>query len=207
MSDDLLDLLGNVGLTEYESRAYAALLSKHVTTAAQLSMESRIPRTKVYEVLESLVRKGWAKVYSGYLLLFRPVDPSVVLEKKVGEFRSLVDVVRSFFDKEETRMKERFVITNFDIGMPALKRSIENARTIWISNATAKFMTEVEDSIDADAETKIVLFPGEKYDGRPGLEVKPAQMRIVSLVQSKETPSMSVTLDEERIFTVIEHPP
>ncbi|MBM3300113.1 MAG: TrmB family transcriptional regulator, partial [Deltaproteobacteria bacterium] len=56
MSDDLLGLLGKVGLTEYESRAYAALLSENITTAGRLSSQSRVPRTKIYEVLESLVR-------------------------------------------------------------------------------------------------------------------------------------------------------
>ncbi len=52
--------LERVGLTSYETRAYAALLrSGGGLGAAALSKESGVPYSKVYEVLGTLAYKGW----------------------------------------------------------------------------------------------------------------------------------------------------
>jgi hypothetical protein len=61
-------------LTEYEAKAYVSLLNDHMNSAAKLSKKSGVPRTKIYETLESLQAKGWVQIYSGVPLLFRAAD-------------------------------------------------------------------------------------------------------------------------------------
>jgi sugar-specific transcriptional regulator TrmB len=57
----VLKKLRRVGLTEYEAKAYLALLNVHLSTAMQASEKSGVPRTRIYSVLESLKEKGWVR--------------------------------------------------------------------------------------------------------------------------------------------------
>jgi Mn-dependent DtxR family transcriptional regulator len=58
-------VLREMGLTDYETRAYLALLEKGVLTASQISEEANVPYSKVYETLTSLERKGWIEMERG----------------------------------------------------------------------------------------------------------------------------------------------
>jgi len=65
--------LQKIGLTEYEAKAYLSLLRDHLNSATKLSEKSGVPRTKIYQVLESLERKGWIRIYSGIPLVIDPL--------------------------------------------------------------------------------------------------------------------------------------
>ncbi|ABK77454.1 transcriptional regulator [Cenarchaeum symbiosum A] len=64
MSDDgaLSAGLGEFGLSQYEARAYVALLSMGTASAGELSYRSGLPRTKVYPVLARLQKRGLVSV-------------------------------------------------------------------------------------------------------------------------------------------------
>ncbi|MCI4328294.1 MAG: hypothetical protein L3J86_01805, partial [Thermoplasmata archaeon] len=55
-----VEVLGKVGLTTYEARAYIALVARGVGDATTIAQTARIPRTSAYKVLESLAEKGYA---------------------------------------------------------------------------------------------------------------------------------------------------
>ncbi|MCA1814767.1 MAG: hypothetical protein LC624_12620 [Halobacteriales archaeon] len=57
MNPERIKKLQNFGLTEYEARAYAALLELEVATAGKLAELARVPRTKIYGALEGLGEK------------------------------------------------------------------------------------------------------------------------------------------------------
>lgn len=50
--------LSGIGLAEYESRAYIALLKRNPSTPYEIAHASGIPSSKVYEALNRLVEKG-----------------------------------------------------------------------------------------------------------------------------------------------------
>jgi HTH-type transcriptional regulator, sugar sensing transcriptional regulator len=75
------DVLGKVGLTHYEARAYIALVARGVGDAATLATAAGIPRTSAYKVLESLAEKGYAQPTGGKPILFRPTAPLDVAEQ------------------------------------------------------------------------------------------------------------------------------
>lgn len=72
--------LQNLGLTEYEVKAYTALLEHEVRTASQISRHSGIPFSKIYEVLGSLERKGWVEAEHARPSKYFPKPPSIALE-------------------------------------------------------------------------------------------------------------------------------
>jgi hypothetical protein len=103
-------------------------------------------------------------------------------------------------------LKEKFVIKKFDIGLRNLKEEIGKAKTIWINNATTDFIKKLRDAFSEDAEVKVLLFPRERKTGDKNVQFREAEMKIVCMVRNKEVPSMSITLDEIRTFTVFEDP-
>jgi hypothetical protein len=56
IADDLVGL----GLTQYEAKAYVALVRRDSSTAAQVSRLAGVPRQRIYDVLSSLAEKGLA---------------------------------------------------------------------------------------------------------------------------------------------------
>ncbi len=53
--------LRQLGLTEYEARAYAGLLAYPGSTGYEAAKHSGVPRAKIYEVLDALVAKDFAR--------------------------------------------------------------------------------------------------------------------------------------------------
>jgi sugar-specific transcriptional regulator TrmB len=206
LMESVVEALQKVGLTEYEAKAYLCLLRDHLNTAAKLSEKSGVPRTKIYSVLESLGRKGWVRIYSGIPLLFKAVDPRDVFEKVKKNYDEFLGLIQTTLDKEVVEMKEKFVILKFDVGLRGLKDEMRKAKTIWINNATTDFIKKVNDTFSESAQVRILLFPGEMKTGDKNVQFREAEVKIVCMVRNKEVPSMSITLDESRTFTVFEDP-
>ncbi len=80
-TEDACRALRELGLSEYESRAYIVLLAMGELTPREVSDTARIPYTKVYEVLKRLEVKGWVKRVSVTPLVFAPRRPREVLSE------------------------------------------------------------------------------------------------------------------------------
>ena len=87
MSKDLPDLeyqrfwrrLQQIGLNAYEARSYLVLVGHPRFKALELAARAHVPRQKIYEVLDSLVEKGFAQVVQEKTKLFSAVEPSLAL--------------------------------------------------------------------------------------------------------------------------------
>ena len=80
VSEEAKKVLHEIGLTEYETRAYLTLLEHGVMTASGVSEFGGVPYSKVYETLNSLERKGWIEVEHGRPSRYFPKAPSEALE-------------------------------------------------------------------------------------------------------------------------------
>lgn len=68
-----------IGLTEWESKAYLALLVSAPATGYGVAKESGVARARIYEVLDSLVAKGAAQVSNGKPQTYSPTEPGEFL--------------------------------------------------------------------------------------------------------------------------------
>ncbi|MCW4044187.1 MAG: hypothetical protein NWE94_01555 [Candidatus Bathyarchaeota archaeon] len=205
--ESVVEKLRQIGLAEYEAKAYLALLNTHLSTATRVSERSGVPRTKIYVVLESLRDKGWVRVYSGVPLLFKAVEPLRVFEKAKEDYAEFLASVQTTLKEEVNDMKEKFVIKRFDVGLEGLKEAIRKAKTVEINNATADFVKKVSSAFKQDAMVKVLLFPGEaKPSNMPNVQFKQAEIAIITIMRNKEVPSMSIILDEGRTFTAFQDP-
>jgi sugar-specific transcriptional regulator TrmB len=82
VKDDFLNKLRNLfGLNLYEVRIWTALLSRGVSTAGELSDIGNVPRSRAYDVLESLERKGFVIMKLGKPIKYIAVEPAEVVER------------------------------------------------------------------------------------------------------------------------------
>lgn len=77
----MLTKLKDFGLNSYESKVWAALLSRGVSTAGELSDIANVPRSRSYDVLESLEKKGFVMMKLGKPIKYIAVPPKEVIER------------------------------------------------------------------------------------------------------------------------------
>ena len=79
------DFLGKLrlyfGLNLYEARIWTALLSRGVSSAGELSDIANVPRSRSYDILESLERKGFIVQKPGKPLKYSALPPAEVVER------------------------------------------------------------------------------------------------------------------------------
>ncbi len=76
-----LDKLKQFGLNSYQAKLWTALLSRGVATAGELSDISNVPRSRAYDVLESLEKKGFIIMRIGKPIKYIAVPPSEVVKR------------------------------------------------------------------------------------------------------------------------------
>src|SRR3989344_3775250 len=79
--DFLAKLRQSFDLNLYEVRIWTALLSRGVSTAGELSDIGNVPRSRAYDVLESLEKKGFVVMKLGKPIKYIAVEPREVVER------------------------------------------------------------------------------------------------------------------------------
>ncbi len=91
-----------MNLNIYEAKIYTSLLSRGISSAGELADISGVPRSRCYDVLESLEKKGFVMMKIGKPIKYIAIAPEEVLEtlKKNAkkEERRLVDLFDSIKD-------------------------------------------------------------------------------------------------------------
>ena len=80
ISDNTKKSLEKIGLTSYEIKTYTALLKGGELNASELSQNSGVPYSKIYEVLGTLEEKGWIGSDDSRPTKYFSKSPSTALE-------------------------------------------------------------------------------------------------------------------------------
>jgi len=110
-------LLRQLNLTQYEIKAYLALLKVDKVTAYQLGSLSRIPSGRIYDVVESLVSKGIVSILPGTPKLIKATNPKVGLKalldkkdrewkKESGQLKHLIGKLEKKEEKEDVSLSK-----------------------------------------------------------------------------------------------------
>jgi sugar-specific transcriptional regulator TrmB len=81
VQNNFLSKLRDFGLNTYESKLWTALLSRGISTAGELSDIASVPRSRTYDVLESLEKKGFIIMKVGKPIKYLAVNPEEVVER------------------------------------------------------------------------------------------------------------------------------
>ena len=77
---DLVASLGLLGFSQYEARAYCALLGRAAVNGHEVAKASGVPPSKIYETLNRLVEKGAALVQRSEPVTYAASPPGDVLQ-------------------------------------------------------------------------------------------------------------------------------
>jgi len=77
----VLDALKSIGLNLYERKIFVALLAKGIATAGEVSEIAKVPRSRSYDVLESLADKGFIILQPSKPIRYVALAPKDALER------------------------------------------------------------------------------------------------------------------------------
>lgn len=141
--------LKNMGMREYESKAYTTLLHKGICTAEHINKFSGIPLTRVYETLQSLEKRGLVVV-----LNTRPKRYKIVsiecLENLIAERKGMM--------KEEIKKLEDTFSSIRELAPKVQEDLIDSTKEdIWIYRGRENVIRRIMDA-EKDTENEILVF-------------------------------------------------
>jgi len=94
MTEDLIPLLKNLGLNEYEAKVYSTLVGLRRATARDIHELSRVLRGRIYEILNDLARRGFIGVEEGSPTCYYLLDPDEVIDHMKEEYLCTLEKTR-----------------------------------------------------------------------------------------------------------------
>jgi HTH-type transcriptional regulator, sugar sensing transcriptional regulator len=101
LQKELINQLKDIGLNSYESKLWLALLSKGVASAGELADMAGVPRSRSYDVLESLEKKGFIIMKIGKPIKYVAVQPDFVVDNVRKQLIEEADLQEKMLSKIE----------------------------------------------------------------------------------------------------------
>lgn len=107
--------LRDLGLSQYEARAYRALLTAGPATAKELSDASGVPMGRVYDVLNDLETQGLARSQAaGRPKKYVAVEPETALDRLLAERRRELEATADRYAETVAALKEELASGTVD---------------------------------------------------------------------------------------------
>ncbi len=108
MQKSILDIKDTLQLNSYEAQVYVSLLEKGIASASELAENSKVPRSRCYDVLESLEKKGFVFMKIGKPIKYIAIAPQEAIHSITKEVNKEKNRLLAFYDtaKETDAFKE-----------------------------------------------------------------------------------------------------
>lgn len=158
MDKEALSLLNRIGLNQYESRTYLALLSNGASSASEISENASIPRPRTYDILQKLSKKGFISTQPGRPVKFKAVNINEAFDslknQKSIELNKEITEMLTIASKLSDRIKE------------VEPTEAESPDMVWVLKSRKNIHSKI-DSLINNAKESILLATSEN-----GLERK-----------------------------------
>jgi HTH-type transcriptional regulator, sugar sensing transcriptional regulator len=165
-TDQIESIMASLGFSLYESRAYAALVLENPLTGYELSGKSGIPRSKVYECIERLKRKGLLVPVEENPVKYAPLPPEELVRRLSKEFRSSLEKLESLFKEEKNtdRVDYIFNVRGYDEIIAKSIEMIEDAKSelalaLW-GEEIARLESEIKRAVKRGVAVRLLTFNG-----------------------------------------------
>jgi len=163
------------GLNTYEARIWLALLAKGTATASELADLADIPRSRAYDILESLEKKGFAIMKLGKPIRYMAVPPSEVLSrirKRYEEiYQTKIRTIESLKDSDLIKDLEEI----FKKGIVSLDISEKSGTLRGYQNIISHM-----ESMLKEAEENVNILTTEMFFVRQVMTLKPVFLDLHS---------------------------
>ena len=154
--DDLVQLLHELGFSQYEARCYVGLLGQEPQTGYSVAKATGVPQPKVYEALRKLVSRGAAVELAGTPVRFLPTPPDQLLDDLHAGVSARVDEARQAFSviaPDGVAAVEMLVsLHGWDAIATAAARVIADASQRIYVSASASHLIHLEPELRAAAD-------------------------------------------------------
>jgi sugar-specific transcriptional regulator TrmB len=98
-----IEHLARFGFSQYEAKAYSALIAHESLTGYELSNMSGVPRSKIYEVLQQLMDRSVVIATEGKPVRYRAQRVDVLLKTLQGDMERSIEILREHLPQEGSR--------------------------------------------------------------------------------------------------------
>lgn len=164
--NDLIDKLQLLEIPRREAEVYLALLQKKEFTAPEISKITSVSRTKSYEILQNLVKKGLSNEnYRNGTKVFSAIDPKIVLKSILFDYEEKKRVIdqlnkslsEMYKEKENDSYPLDYIEVLTDVGQIRERfMSIQNNTKIQILVFTKPPYTNLTVDATLDTETTVI---------------------------------------------------
>ena len=117
-----------LGLSDYALNAYISLTSNHPVNGSQLSRQSGIPRARIYDVLETLIAKGF--VIESSKSMYTPIPSKEFIRRLRQDFEDVFSSLEKKIKKAQQEPEKDVIwtIKGYTAAMGKAKEMIDKAK-------------------------------------------------------------------------------
>lgn len=161
MKADLISLLRELQFTEYEAKAYIALLEKSPLTGYAIALNSGVPRSKIYPTLGGMVKRGDILVSRDKTPAYTPLPPGeLVARRRRSSERVYEEAEQSLVRYAATGQKREDIwnIIGREAIMERVKEGIGGAKERIMMEIWAEEAEELRDCLKKAAAQKVKIY-------------------------------------------------
>jgi sugar-specific transcriptional regulator TrmB len=102
---EIVKKVQQIGFSRGESEIFIALLQKKEFTAPELAKITTVTRTKIYEVLQRLIRKGVCNEnFKNGQKYYRSVNPETIFQRIISNYESDIEQMKKLFSEQQEKI-------------------------------------------------------------------------------------------------------
>ena len=202
---DFINKLKQFGLNSHEVKIWVALLGRGISTAGELSDISNVPRSRSYDVLESLEKKGFVIMKLGKPIKYIAVNPADVIERVKKRIKEEADEGVKYMEK----LQGSDILKELDLLHKQGADLIEPTDLSGSLRGRDNVYNQMESMIKAAEKSIIIMTTSEglarKYDAFRGHLEKAAKRGVDIKIAAQITPEVEQYARELSKFSKIKH--
>ncbi|NOU70987.1 TrmB family transcriptional regulator [Paenibacillus sp. LMG 31458] len=171
MKLEIIKMLQDLNFTEYEAKAYLALLDKSPLSGYAISLNSGVPRSKIYEVLSGMVERGEVMVSHEDPSLYTPLSPQELIRLKKSKIDSSFEAAETalaHYSYVSLNRENIWNITGFEAILSRAAEAINRAAgrvllEIWTEEAKL-LEPELRRAAERGVEILIIVYGELQFD-------------------------------------------
>lgn len=138
-----------MGLSNYEARAYEALLRVDSADAFLIAQKSGVPTGRIYSVLSELGRKNIIEVQNTRPKMFRAVEPKAAIERLLDTYRKEIDAGFEAYRERAAEIEKKLS-----------KRSEKEGNLFWTISVDKSRFSELISSREEYVQKELLICTG-----------------------------------------------
>lgn len=158
--DEVMKELQKLGFSQYECKAYIGLLKHYPATGYEISKQTGVPRSMIYEVLGKLMDKGAVHLVPSEPVKYVPVSATELMDRMRKDFEKSFDFLDQKLNSLEQERQVDVIshIRTDERIIKEIRNMIERAEEeLWIS-VWEQQVTELESLIQRKEQEGVHIF-------------------------------------------------